>query len=504
MQYVISIAFLATGLLFGYWFRKQKALSEVNSSEIKAEKILNDAKTKEKQILIEAQEKALKTLEDTKHEIDLNKKELVQAKEKLEKRENLFSQKLLELQDKQQGVYDKLNKIEEVKEKIKQIKEEQVNKLEQIAGLNQEEAKNILLKQVEKHNEEALISRINKLDRESFEVIEEKTREVMSTAMQRLASSFTAEITTTTVDLPSDEMKGRIIGREGRNIKAIENLTGVEIIIDDIPNVITISGFSGIRRQIAKRALDQLIKDGRIHPTKIEEAIEQAKKELALDIKKAGEEALYELGITGFDTKLVQIIGRMKYRTSYGQNALKHSIEVAHLCGLLAEELGCDATLAKKSGLLHDIGKAVDHEVKGNHPEIGGQIGRKFGLSKEIIDAIENHHEDKPEFFNTVIVKTADAISSSRPGARNDNFEKYVQRLEEIEKIAESFPGISKSYAIQAGREIRVFVDPEKATDLESHELARSIAKKIEEELKYPGEIKVNLLRELRVIEYAR
>jgi ribonuclease Y len=504
MQYIISVAFLAIGLLFGYWLRKQKALSEINSSEAKAEKILSEAKSKERQILIEAQEKALKTLEDTKKDVDNNKKELNQAKDKLEQRENLFSQKLLELQEKQQALYDKITKVEEAKEKIKQIKQEQMEKLEKIAALSQEEARNILVKQVEKTSEEALLSRITKLDRETSDVIEEKTRELMATAMQRLASSFTAEITTTTVDLPSDEMKGRIIGREGRNIKAIENLTGVEIIIDDVPNVITISGFSGIRRQIAKRALDYLIKDGRIHPTKIEEAIDQAKKELALDIKKAGEDALYDLGLTGFDTKLVQILGRMKYRTSYGQNALKHSIEVAHLCGLLAEELGCDATLAKKSGLLHDIGKAVDHEVKGNHPEIGGQIGRKFNLSAEIIDAIENHHEDKPEFLNTLIVKTADAISSSRPGARNDNFEKYVQRLEELEKLAESFPGVNKSYAIQAGREVRVFVDPEKSTDLESHELAKQIAKKIEEELKYPGEIKVNLLRELRVIEYAR
>ncbi len=501
---LIAIACLPAGLFFGYWLRKQKALSEINSSEAKADKILADAKSKERQIIIEAQEKSLKILEETKKDIEENKKELQQSKQKLEKRENLFSQKLLELQDKQQALYDKINKVEEVKEKIKAIKEEQLEKLEKIANLNKDEAKDIILKKIEKDNEESLVSRINKLNRESADVIEEKTREILSTAMQRLASSYTAEITTTTVDLPNDEMKGRIIGREGRNIKAIENLTGVEIIIDDMPNVITVSGFSGIRRQIAKRAIEHLMKDGRIHPTKIEEAIESAKKELALDIKKAGEDAMYELGITGFDPKLVQILGRMKYRTSYGQNALRHSIEVAHLSGLLAEELGYDATLAKKSGLLHDIGKAVDHEVKGNHPEIGGQIGKKFNLSTEIIDAIEKHHDDKPQFANTLIVKTADAISSSRPGARNDNFEKYVQRLEELEKLTESFPAVNKSYAIQAGREVRVFVDPEKITDLEAYELGKAIAKKIEEELKYPGEIKVNLLRELRVIEYAR
>jgi ribonuclease Y len=504
MLYLISLVCLIAGLGFGYWLRKQKALSEVNSSESKAEKILTDAKTKENQILIEAQEKSLQILADTKKDIDASKAELQSTRDKLEQRENLFSQKLLELQDKQQALYDKIAKIEEAKEKIKTIQQEQVAKLEKIANLSTEEAKDIILKRVERDNEESILSRIKKLDQDSSDALDERTREIMSSSMQRLASTFTAEITTTTVDLPSDEMKGRIIGREGRNIKAIENLTGVEIIIDDVPNIITVSGFSGIRRQIAKRAIEYLMKDGRIHPTKIEEAIEQAKKDLALDIRKAGEDALYELGITGFDPKLVQILGRMKYRTSYGQNILKHSVEVAHLCGLLAEELGYDSTLAKKSGLLHDIGKAVDHEVKGSHTEIGGQIGRKFNLSKEIIDAIENHHEDKPEFTNTLIVKAADAISSSRPGARNDNFEKYVHRLEELEKLAESFPQVNKSYAIQAGREVRVFVDPEKISDLESHELAKNIAKKIEAELKYPGEIKVNLLRELRVIEYAR
>ncbi|HRS73295.1 MAG TPA: ribonuclease Y, partial [Patescibacteria group bacterium] len=367
-----------------------------------------------------------------------------------------------------------------------------------------EEAKKLLLERVEKEASDSLMSRLNKLNDEASEQIEEKSKNLMATAMERLASTFTAEMTTTVVDLPNDEMKGRIIGREGRNIKAIEQLTGVEIIVDDTPNAITISGFSGIRRQIAKRALDYLIKDGRIHPTKIEDAIERAKQELALDIKKAGEDALYELGITGFDTKLVQIIGRLKYRTSYGQNALKHSVEVAHLSGLLAEELGANAALAKKAGLLHDIGKAVDHEVKGTHPQIGGDIARKFSLSQEIIDPIETHHDDHPKGLMSVIVKVADAISSSRPGARNDSLDQYIQRLEELEKIANSFEGVDRSYAIQAGREIRIFVQPEEVNDLSAHELAVQIANKVEQELKYPGEIKINVIRELRVIEYAR
>lgn len=507
MQYIQYIAYAVIAIAafaIGYWIRKQKALSEINSAEGKAEKILTEAKTKEKQILLDAQERSLKIIEDIKKEINLERKEVEKAKAKLEDRENLFSQKLLELQEKQQALYDKVAKVEEVKEKIHEIQKEQLAKLEKVAKMTKEEAREILMKNVEKDYAEALTSRVKKLDEESAEVLEEKTKNLLSNAMQRIASSFTAEVTTTDVELPNDEMKGRVIGREGRNIKAIEQQTGVEIIVDDTPNVITISGFSAIRRHIAKRALDILIKDGRIHPTKIEGAIEDAKKSLAMDIKKAGDDALYELGITGFDPKLIQIIGRLKYRTSYGQNALKHSVEVAHLCALLAEELGADVTLAKKAGLLHDIGKAVDHEVKGNHPEIGGQIARKFGLSADLIEPIEKHHFDKPASIVTAIVMAADAISSSRPGARHDSFEQYIQRLEELEKIANSFPGVEKTYAIQAGREVRVFVKPEEITDIQAQNMAKNIAQKIEQELKYPGEIKVNLIRESRVIEYAR
>ena len=346
--------------------------------------------------------------------------------------------------------------------------------------------------------------RINKLENNAEDFLNDKAKDIMALAMQRMVSSYTVELTTTTVDLPNDEMKGRIIGREGRNIKAIEQMTGVEIIVDDMPNAITVSGFSLIRRHIAKKTLDYLIKDGRIHPTKVEEAVENAKKDIALDIKKAGEEAMYEVGVTGFDPKLVQILGRLKYRTSYGQNALKHSIEVAHLAAMLAEELGADVTLAKKGGLLHDIGKAVDHEVQGNHTEIGRDIAKKFNLPADIIAPIETHHDDKPSTLIAVIVKVADAISSARPGARNDSYENYLQRLEELEKIALTFGGIEKVYAIQAGREIRVFVQPEMIDDLKAYNLARDIAKKIENELKYPGEIKVNVIREMRVTEYAR
>jgi len=504
MEYIMYAIFLAGGFFIGYYVRKQSVSTKIKQAEEKAEKKLAEVKEKNAELLLHAQEKALKIIDEAKREEQKRRQDINNLQSRLEKRETTFSQKLLELQDKQQSLYDKITQVEKVKEKIKEIKEEQLAKLEKIAGMSKEEAEKVIIKNLELQMNEDLMVRIRKVENESNEVLEGKAKELMAGAMQRLVSRYTTEITTTSVEIPSDEMKGRIIGREGRNIKVIENLTGTEIIVDDTPNVITVSGFSAIRRHIAKKTLDRLILDGRIHPTKIEEAIEESKKELALDIKKAGEDALYEIGVTGFDPKLVQIIGRLKYRTSYGQNALGHSLEVAHLSALLATELGADVTLAKKGGLLHDIGKAVDHEVQGTHPEIGRDIARKFGLPQEIIDPIETHHDDKPRGLISVIVKVADAISSARPGARQDTYERYLQRLEELEKIATSFEGVEKTYAIQAGREIRVFVTPEKINDLEAHNLARNIAKKIEEELKYPGEIKINVIREMRVTEYAR
>ena len=504
MEYLLAVVLAIVGFFVGYWVRKQHAISQVNSAEANAEKILADTKTKENELLLAAQNKALKIIEESKKEEERRRREIDGLQNRLEQRETTFSQKLLELQEKQQQLYEKVNKVEEAKEKIKQIRDEQLAKLEKIASLSKEEAKDVLIKNVETEIKDDLVVRINKMENESSEVLEEKARDIMAVTMQRLVSDYTTEMTTTTVELPSDEMKGRIIGREGRNIKTIEQLTGVEIIVDDTPNAITVSGFSPIRRHIAKRALDYLIKDGRIHPTKIEDAIEKAKQDLALDIKKAGEEALYEVGVAGLDPKLVQIIGRLKYRTSYGQNALRHSVEVAHLSALLAEELGADVTIAKKAGLLHDIGKAVDHEVQGTHPEIGRDIGKKFNLAQNIIDPIETHHDDHPRGLISVIVKVADAISAARPGARHDTYEQYLQRLEELEKIATTFDGVERAYAIQAGREIRVFVMPDQIDDLGAHNLAKEVAKRIETELKYPGEIKVSIIREMRVTEYAR
>lgn len=494
---------ISGGIAFGYQLRKVLAVKKRDRIETKVETLINEAKAKQKEILLKANDKALKIIEEAKQEERERQQELVRSQKRLEQRESLFDQKLLDLESKKQDLLEKVEKVERLKEEIAKVKEEQLAKLEKIAALSKEEAKQILLDNTEKDMKEDLVARIKKLSNQAAEELDKKAKEILSLAIQRCAASHAAETTTTTIDLPTDEMKGRIIGREGRNIRTIEQLTGTEIIIDDTPQAITISGFSPIRRHVAKKALEKLILDGRIHPARIEEAIDAAKKELAIEIKKAGEDALYDLGITGLDPKLVQVLGRLRYRTSYGQNILQHSLEVAHLSALLAEELGADITIAKKGGLLHDIGKAVDHEVAGGHPEIGYDILKKFGLPEEITYITKGHHEDQPKTLEAIVVKVADAISGARPGARKDTYEQYLQRLEELEKVAASFVGVEKAYAIQAGREIRIFVIPEEIDDLAAIKLAKEVAKKIEQELKYPGEIKVSVIRETRIIEYA-
>lgn len=508
MNLIVTIILLgastAVGVFFGYIIRKTLHARQVSQAEKKAEDLLNEAKNKQKELLLSAKDKALAIIDEAKKEEEIRRRELSHIQERVERREGLFDKKLMEFETRQRELYEKVEKVEKIKEEIKKVKEEQLAKLEKVAQLSREEAQKVLLDNVEKKIQEELIQRINKLERESSEELEKRANYILSSVIERTASSHAAETTTTMVSLPSDEMKGRIIGREGRNIKTLEQLTGVEIVVDDTPEAILISGFSPIRRQLAKIALEKLIVDGRIHPGRIEEVIETSKKELALDIKKAGEEACYEAGITGLDPKLVMVLGRLKYRTSYGQNQLKHALEVSHLSGLLASELKANFAVAKKGGLLHDIGKAVDHEVSGGHPEIGYDILKKFGLPEEIAYIAKGHHEDHPETLEALIVKVADAISGARPGARKDTYENYLQRLGELESLAMTFTGVEKCYAIQAGREIRVFVTPTEIDDLAAVKLARDIADKIEQELKYPGEIKVNVIREMRIEQYAR
>ena len=501
---IVLVAGLAAGGFVGYYFRKLSAIRQVDSAERKAEDVLIKAKEKQSEILLEAKERAIKLIDEAKQEAEERRQEIKTLQTRVEKRETVFDQKLLEFENKQQDLASKLEKIENLKKEILDLKDQHIKKLEEISRMTLAEARQFLLDKTEEKIKDDLAQRVQKLELQSTEELELQAKQILTSVIERCSSSHAVETTTTVVTLPNDEMKGRIIGREGRNIKAIEQLTGVEIVVDDTPEAIVISGFSTIRRQLAKLALDKLIADGRIHPGRIEEAVEDAKKELALDIRKAGEAALREAGLAGFDPKLVQILGRLKYRTSYGQNQLQHALETSHLAGLLAQDLGADVSTCRKGGLFHDIGKAVDHEIQGTHPEIGYDILKKFGLPEEVAYIAKGHHEDPPQTLECLVVKIADAVSGSRMGARKDTYENYVQRLTELKATATAFEGVEKAYAIQAGRELRVFVMPDKMDDWQATKLARDVADKIEADLKYPGEIKVAVIREKRIIEYAR
>jgi len=496
---------LAVGSFLGYWARQTIAKKQLGSAESKLNKLSEEAKNEAKETLLKAKERAMQIIEEAEKQERERKQQLIKMEERMEKREENLDRKTDETEKKYQELTDKIERVKQIKQELENFSQTQKEKLEKIAAMSQEEAKKELLAMTEKDYAQVLVERIKKLEDDGREELEKRARDIITLAMQRFAASQAAEISTTSVDLPSDDLKGRIIGKEGRNIKTLEKLTGVEVIVDDTPGAIVISGFDPVRRQVAKLALEKLMADGRIQPARIEEAVEKAKEEIGAKIQEAGEAAAYDTGVAGLDPKLVKILGRLRFRTSYGQNVLLHSVEVAHLASAIASEVGADPVLAKKAGLLHDIGKAIDHEVQGSHTEIGKTILEKFNISPEIVKAVVSHHEEYPhESAESVIVEVADAISSARPGARKDTLEAYLKRLEELEKIANSFEGVEKSFAIQAGREIRVFVQPEKMDDLQSHKLARDIADKIQEELKYPGEIKVNVIRETRVVEYAR
>lgn len=501
---VVALVLIALGVGIGYAIRKYVARAQANSLEAKADAILTEAKNKQQELLMHAKEKAIEMLEQSKKDEATRRVELRSIQDRLERRETLFDQKLIELQEKQQRLEEKTKQLEQEHGKLDLLKAEQVKELERVAKLSREDAVQLLITRVETESQDDLAARVLKLERESNDVFEQKAKRILSDTIHRIASSHASDVTTSVVQLPNDEMKGRIIGKEGRNIKTLERITGCDLIVDDTPEVITISSFSPIRRQVARIALEKLILDGRIQPARIEAFVEDAKKELALDMKKSAEEALYELGITGLDPKLVMIVGRLKYRYSYGQNNLLHAKEVAYLSALLAEELGVDRALAKKAGFLHDIGKAIDHETEGGHPQIGYRILLKFGLPEEIAYCCIAHHEDKPQTLLGAIVKAADAISGGRPGARRDSYEEYITRLQDLENIATGFKGVEKAYAIQAGREVRVFVSPSDIDDYAAYTLAKDIARKIEQEMQYPGEIRVAVIRETRVIEYAK
>ncbi len=502
---IVGFLTLSIGSVLGYLARQTIAKKQLSTAEGKVEKMLEEAEKKAQETNLEAKKRALEILDEAKKKERERENQIMRLEQRLEKREETVDHRLDELERGKKILEQKAEEIRTIRKEVEESRKKELARLEKIAGLSKEQAKQVLIQLTEEENRGLIAERIAKIEKEGKEELDKKAKSIMTQAIQKYAGSHAAEISTTTLALPSDEIKGRIIGREGRNIKTLEKLTGVEIIVDDTPEAVVISGFDPIRRETARIALQKLMEDGRIHPTKIEEAVEFAKKEIDNKIREAGETASYDTGILGLDPKLVYILGRLRYRTSYGQNVLIHSLEVAHLSGALAAELGADVAIAKKAGLLHDIGKAIDHEVQGTHIEIGMKILEKFKISKEVIDAVKSHHEDYPfSSQESLIVAAADAISASRPGARKDTLENYLKRLEELEGVVNSFPEVEKSYAIQAGREIRVFVKPDKLDDLGSMKLARQIADKIEQELKYPGEIKVNVLREMRSIEFAR
>lgn len=502
---LVALLSVLVGTALGYVLRQIIAQYRKNSLELQVKKILLDAKDQAVEALDAAKKKADELLDQARRETKERENQLRKLEEKVIVKDETLEKRRRDLELEVENLKKKAEEIRKIREEAEKIEAEKRTELQKIANLSEEEAKKELIESVEKKHEIDILARIQKLEIFGQDRLEHKARDILATVIQRLASSTASEVTTAAVTIPSDDIKGKIIGKEGRNIRALERSSGVEIIVDDTPGSVVISSFDPVRRQIAKIALENLILDGRIQPARIEETVEKAKNEVEKMIKDAGEKTAFEVGIFDIDPRLLMLLGRLKFRTSYGQNVLQHSIEMTHIAGMLASELGADIAIAKKGALLHDIGKAVDHEIQGTHVEIGRRILQKFNVDSKVIQAMQSHHEEYPyETLESIIVQIADAISASRPGARRDSVENYLKRLEDLERIANSFGAVEKSYAIQAGREIRVFVTPEKISDLEMKNLAREIANQIEQELKYPGEIKVHVIRENRAVEYAR
>ena len=500
---------LVIGIFAGIQIRKNISEKEISSAEEEAKRIINEsiksAESKKREALVEAKEEILKARNEYEKEVKERRSDLQKQERRLQQKEETLDRKTDNIEKKEETLARKLSELEESREEVATVKKTQMEVLERISGFTAEEAKNYLISQLETEVTHESAMKIKEIEARFKEEADTMAREMISLAIQRCAADHVAEATVSVVPLPNDEMKGRIIGREGRNIRTLETLTGVDLIIDDTPEAITVSCFDPVRREIARIALEKLILDGRIHPARIEEMVEKAKREVDATIKAEGERAVFETNVHGLHPELVKLLGRMKYRTSYGQNVLNHSIEVSHVAGLLAAEIGANVAEAKRAGLLHDLGKAIDHEVEGSHVAIGVELARKYKESEAIVHAIEAHHNDvEPKTVVACLVQAADAISAARPGARRENLENYIKRLETLEEITSSFPGVEKSYAIQAGREVRIMVKPEQVSEDQMVLLARDIAKKIEEELEYPGQIKVNLLRETKAVEYAK
>lgn len=506
---LVAVVMFIVGSLFGYQRRKATAEREIGSAEEEATRIVNDAyksaESKKREALVEAKEEILKARNEYEQEEKERRADLQKQERRLQQKEENLDRKTENMEKKEEHLANRLAKLEATQAEAERIKQEQVDTLERISGFTAEEAKTYLLDQLEADVTHESAMKIKEIEARFKDEADTKAREIISLAIQRCAADHVAEATVSVVPLPNDEMKGRIIGREGRNIRTLETLTGVDLIIDDTPEAITVSCFEPVRREIARLALEKLIADGRIHPTHIEEMVEKARREVEATIKAEGERAMFECGIRNLHPELVKMLGRLHYRTSYGQNVLQHSIEVSHIAGMMAAELGADVQTAKRAGLLHDLGKSIDHEMEGTHVQLGVEFARKYKEKEEIIHAIEAHHNDvEPRTIVACLVQAADAISAARPGARRENLENYIKRLEQLESIATSFQGVEKAYAIQAGREVRVMVKPEQVNEDQMVILARDLAKKIEEEMEYPGQIKVNLIRETKCVEYAK
>jgi len=493
------------GLIVGYLVREFLAVKLKKSAEKRAEERLEAAKTQAKEIIIEAKAKASSILDEVAKEEKSRKTELRQLEERLLRREDLLDQRMKELDNLDKNIKAKEEEIKLKSKEVDELREKAISELEKVANLKREDAKNIIFEEIKQSYREELAQALIEFERKRKEELDKKSVEIITTAIQRCARNTVADVTTSVVSLPDEDIKAKIIGKEGRNIRTFERLTGVELVIDETPENVVLSSFDPLRRELAKITLEKLIKDGRIHPAKIEEKFEEAKEELEAHIQKLGEEAVYEVGILDLPKEIIYLLGKLHFRTSYGQNVLDHSIEMAYLAGMMAEELGLNVEVAKKGALLHDIGKAIDHEVEGTHVEIGRKLLKKYGVAENVIQAMQSHHEEYPYATpESFVVSAADAISAARPGARRDTLEKYLKRLEDIERVVNSFEGVKQSYAVSAGREVRVFVSPEKLDDFGILELAKNIAHKIQTEVQYPGEIKVTVIRETRAIEYAR
>ena len=500
------------GLILGISIYKKKhadADEKIRNAETEALKIYNDhissGESRKKELLLEAKDEIHKLRTEHDKEVKERRAELSKQERRLQQKEETLDKKTDAFERKEEELARRMAEVGQIKEEVESVKKAHLATLEQISGLTQEQAKQYLLQSVEEEVRHDTAMKIKEIEQQLKDEADEKAREILSIAIQRCAADHAAEATVSVVPLPTDEMKGRIIGREGRNIRTLETITGVDLIIDDTPEAITVSSFDPVRREVARLALEKLIADGRIHPTRIEDMVEKARREVDRTIREEGERACYETGVHGLNPELIKILGRQKYRTSYGQNVLNHSMEVSHIAGLMASELGVDVTLAKRAGLLHDLGKSIDHEVEGSHVQLGADLARKYKENPVVVNAIEAHHGDvEPKTVIAVLVQAADAVSAARPGARRENVENYIRRLQKLEELTGSYPGVEKAFAIQAGREVRIMVKPEEVTEDNMIILARDIAKKIESELEYPGQIKVNVIRETKAVEYAK